>query len=185
MRCNLIAVDCNERARRDVIMPTGVQIAVKRIAGMAAGLWLAMTVTPAFAAEELVGTWQMIYQQIGSAHMAPLPVALRVTQANGALQFDYMVNKEMELTTTFTVRLDGTPGVINDGKGSAKGIAKIGKVSATEYKLVMQSPNKPPEPGKLILTDKGNILRCESDAVLPDRGPSHIIQVFARQTMTP
>ena len=83
------------------------------------------------------------------------------------------------------MHLDGTPGVILNDKGSTVGIAKLNKISATEYMLVLQRPNRPPEPGKLKITDKGFILNCETDANVPGRGPSHIVQVFAKQTAVP
>ena len=158
---------------------------MKRIAGMAAGLWLVMAAAPAFAAEPLEGLWQMISQQIGKSHVPPDPLALRVSVANGALRFDYMVNREMLLQRSFTVHPDGTPAVITDIKGSPLGVARLSKTSPTEYNLVLQRPNHPPEPGKLTLTDKGYILRCETDANVPGRGPSHVVQVFAKQTAIP
>ena len=157
---------------------------MKRIIGKAAGLCLFLS-APALAADQLVGTWQMIYQQIGSAHMAPLPIALKVTQSGSSLQFDYLMNRELELTRSFTVRTDGSPAPIKNSSGAVVGIAKLTKSSATEYKLVMQSPNKPAEPGKLTLSEGGKILRCDSEAILPDRGTSHIVQVFAKQGAEP
>jgi hypothetical protein len=158
---------------------------VKRIAGMAAGLWLVMAAAPAFGAEPLEGLWQMISQQIGKNHVPPDPLALRVSVVNGALRFDYMVNREMLLQRTFTVHPDGTPGVITDIKGSPLGVARLSKTSATEYKLILQRPNGRPEPGKLTLANKGYILNCETDATIPGQGPSHIVQVFAKQTAVP
>jgi hypothetical protein len=137
---------------------------------------------PAFGAEPLVGLWQMIYQQIGKSKVPPDPVAIRITEEKGLLRFEYLLHREMALQRAFTVRLDGEPGVIKDDKGVTLGIAKLSKTSATEYKLVFQRPYHPPEPGTLSLTDKGYVLHCETDGNVPGQGPSHITQVFAKQT---
>jgi hypothetical protein len=50
---------------------------------------------------------------------------------------------------------------------------------------VLQRPNTPAEPGKLTLTDKGNILHCESDANVPGPGLSRIVRVFLREAAEP
>jgi len=50
---------------------------------------------------------------------------------------------------------------------------------------VLQRPSTPAEPGKLTITDKGNILHCESDANVPGLGLSHIVQVFSREAAEP
>ena len=155
------------------------------MASMAAGLCLVMTAAPAFAAEPLVGLWQMISQQIGKSQVPPDPLAIRISEAGGALHFEYMVHREMILQRSFTVHPDGAPGVLLDDKGSSIGIAKLNKISATEYTLVLQRPNRPPEPGKLKITDKGFILNCATDANVPGHGPTHIVQVFAKQTAVP
>jgi len=84
--------------------------------------------------------------------VAPRPVAIRVSEAGGALRFDY---------------------------------ARLSKSAPNEYKLVLERPNTPAEPGELTLTDKGNILHCESDANVPGRGRSRIVQVFSRQAAEP
>jgi len=144
-----------------------------------------MMAAPAFAAEPLVGFWQMISQQIGKNHMAPSPLAIRISEAGSSLRFDYLLNRELHLQMTFTVRMDGTPGVVVDDKGSTLGIAKLSKNAENDYKLVLQRPNTHPEPGKLTITDQGNILRCESDANVPGLGPSHIVQMFSRLVAEP
>ena len=154
-------------------------------------LLLAVGLTPVFAAEPLEGLWQMIYQKLDDARTPPVPIAIRITKVTGGLQFKYLKGHELELLRTFTARPDGPEAKITDATGKEQGIATLTKVSATEYKLVMQSPFKPPEPGKLILTDGGMTLRSESDAIVPDaqaKGPQangrivHVVQVFARQT---
>ena len=50
---------------------------------------------------------------------------------------------------------------------------------------MLQRPSTPAEPGKLTITDKGNILHCESDANVPGLGLSHIVQVFSREPAEP
>ena len=144
-----------------------------------------LAIAPAFGAEPLEGLWQMISQQIGKNHIPPDPVALRVTLTKGAYRFDYLLNRELVLQRTFTVRPDGTPSVITNDKGSPVGIARLTKTSATEYQLVLQHPSGASEPGKLTITDKGIILHCDMEATIPGRGPSHVSQTFAKQTAVP
>jgi hypothetical protein len=140
---------------------------------------------PAFGAEPLVGLWQMISQQIGKNRLPPAPLALRVSEDDGALRFEYMVNKEMVLERSFTVHTDGRPGVVQNDKGATVGTARLNKISPNEYTLILQRPNRPPEPGKLKIAEKGFILNCETDANVPGQGMTHILQSFAKQTATP
>jgi hypothetical protein len=158
--------------------------AVKRIAAILV-LAFASAAFPAPGDEPLVGMWQMIFQEVGGAKTKPLPVALRVTQDGSMLIFSYLANRELELTRTFTAHMDGSPVPLKDGHGATLGVVRLTKVSPTEYRMVMQSPNGPPEPGKLIIAEKGFILRCESEAVIPDVGRRHIVQVFSRLAATP
>ncbi|HEY2018641.1 MAG TPA: hypothetical protein VGH38_34285 [Bryobacteraceae bacterium] len=151
-----------------------------RIVGKAVCLML-VSVAPACAVEPLIGLWQMIYQKLGAEQVAPLPIALRVTQSGDALHFEYLKNKELELTRSFVVKVDGASAPITDPNGSTLGMARLKKVSATEYRLSMQAPGRPSEPGTLAITEGGVILRCESEAILPDKGRTHIVQVFAKQ----
>lgn len=141
-----------------------------------------MAAGPAFAAEPLVGMWQMIFQKVGKSSVPPSPLAIHISESNGTLRFDYLLNRELTLQRSFSVRPDGPPGVIADDKGSPLGTARLSKISPTEYNLVLKRPNRAPEPGKLTITEKGSILRCESDGNVPGIGPSHIVQEFARQT---
>jgi len=153
---------------------------MKRIAALLLLVLAGSFVAPAASDEPLVGYWQMIFQEIGGAKTKPLPIAIRITQDGSRLIFSYLMNREQELTMTFTAHLDGSPVPVSDGRGAAKGAARLSKVSPTEYRLVLQMPNRPPEPGKLVLTEKGFILRIESDGILPDVGRRHIVQVFSK-----
>jgi hypothetical protein len=135
---------------------------------------------PARADEPIVGTWQMIYQKVAGERQRPLPLALKVVHSSKGLEFAYLWGREAEITMTFTARLDGTEAIVTDGKGAAMGIAKLNKTKS-DYRLTLQQPDRRPEPGKLTISEQGRILTVESDGVVPGKGLTHIIQVFARQ----
>jgi hypothetical protein len=82
----------------------------------------------------------------------------------------------------FSVSLDGKPAPITNMAGAVIGMASL-KKSGAKYDLVLQSSGKPPEPGTLTLSAHGNLLTCESTANVPDRGVTHITQVFSREPM--
>jgi hypothetical protein len=151
---------------------------LKRLAACAA--LLALGALQAWAAEPLVGRWQMISQSMGGRGARPLPVAIRITQNGTALEFTYLMGAMEEVTMSFTVRLDGSEAPVLNGKGAPMGAARLTK-SGEKYTLIMQSPGRPPEPGTMTVTNKGAILHCESDAMVPGQGATHIVQEFARQ----
>ena len=70
---------------------------MKTVVAIGAGACLLMMAAPAFAAEPRVGFWQMISQQIGKNRVTPSPLAIHVSEAGGALRFDYLPNREFRL----------------------------------------------------------------------------------------
>ncbi len=139
-------------------------------------LWAAA----AWAAEPLTGNWQMISQKIGDSATKPLPIGIHIRQAGAKLTFTYVSGREEKVNMTFTVSLDGKSAPIMNMAGAQIGIATLTK-SGARYHLVLQSLGKPPEPGTMALSERGYILTCESTANLPDRGSTHIVQVFSRE----
>jgi hypothetical protein len=136
---------------------------------------------PAWAAEPLVGTWQMISQTMNGSNVRPLPIAIKITQASAtSLTFTYVSGREEQVKMAFTVRLNGTAAPIINETGAQIGTARLTK-SGDKYELVLQRPGRPPEPGTLVLSDKNLILTCSSETMGPDRVATHIVQQFARQ----
>ena len=147
------------------------------------GAFCLLAVSQAWAEEPLVGTWQLIYQKVGDMKDMPRPLpALKITQSGTALNFAYSSGLEGRVFMSFTVYLDGSEGDIKNDQGGKIGTAKLIK-RGKEYTLVLQSANRPPEPGKIYFRpgEEGKILTMESDVILPDRGPNptHIFRQFA------
>jgi len=147
------------------------------------GLFCLLAMSRAWAEEPLVGAWQLIYQKVGDMKDMPKPLpAMKITQSGTALHFAYLEGLEGRVFMSFTVYLDGSEADIQNDKGGKIGTARLTK-KGKEYTLVLQSSNRPPEPGKLYFRpgEEGKILTMESDAILPNRGPkpTHIVRQFA------
>ncbi len=159
---------------------------VKRLPGGAARRTAAVIVLvsswaiAARSAEPIAGDWQMISQKMGDAVTKPLPIAIKIRQEGSKLTFTYVAGREQEVKMTFSVYLDARPAPIMNGAGIVIGTATL-KKSGAKYELVLQSRGKRPEPGTMAISEHGNILTCESTVDLPDRGATHIVQVFSRE----
>ena len=135
----------------------------------------------AWAAEPIVGNWQMVSQRIGDSGTKPLPIMIKIRQAGSTkLTFTYVHGREQEVQMTFSASLNATPAPIVNGAGVVIGTVTLKKSGAT-YEIVLQSRGRRPEPGTMKLSEHGNILTCESTADLPDRGVTRIVQVFSRE----
>jgi hypothetical protein len=134
----------------------------------------------AWAEDPLVGYWQMIYQKMGGEHQPPAPLGLKVVRTNKGFEFSYLYGRQREVTMTFTANFDGKQAVVTDGKGAQIGTVVLSR-SGAAYTMVLQSTNRPPEPGKMTISEKGRILTCESDGLVPGKGVTRIIQVFSRE----
>lgn len=134
-----------------------------------------------WAAEPLVGTWQMTGQKLAGKTVPPLILALKVTESGGVLQFTYSLNHGRLVTMTFAARLNGSEVDAKDGTGAKIGTVQVTKLSGTEYKIMIKSPNKPPSPNKMTLSDGGKTLTCEADTEVSKRGMTHVVQVFTKQ----
>jgi hypothetical protein len=146
-----------------------------------------MGLTYASAEEPICGKWQLIYMKIGDMKDMPKPLpAMKITQTGTTLQFDYLVGLEGKVFRSFKANMDGSPADMTNDKGQKVGTARLTKDGAV-YSLVLQTPSGPPEPGKLTLSQEGKILTIESDAIIPQHGPSptHIVQQFARPGKVP
>ena len=107
------------------------------------------------------------------------PLMLRIYKSGDALEFAYSVpvNNIFFVSTTFTsVHLDGSESDVNDARGKKVGTVKITKAAPSEYKAVLQGPNRPTASSKLTVSTDGKTLTSESGA-----GTSAAVQVFSRQ----
>jgi len=85
------------------------------------------------------------------------------------------------VTTTYTLRLDGSSAGIIDGNGQKIGTIQMTRSAAGVYQLTMKGPNRPDAQGTLTVSVDGKTLISESDATAPQSGRStHSKQIFAR-----
>jgi hypothetical protein len=133
----------------------------------------------AWAAEPLLGTWKLMSQVINGQKVDSDPLMLRIYKSGDALEFAYSVpvNGIFFVSTTFaSVHLDGSESDVNDARGKKVGTVKITKAGPSEYKAVLQGPNRPTATPKLTIAPDGKTLTSESGA-----GTSAAVQVFSRQ----
>jgi len=144
-----------------------------------------MSLTPARAEEPLCGKWQMIYQKIGDRQDLPKPLpAIKITQSGTALEFHYTKGLLETVYLSFKAYMDGSPADMINDKGEKVGTARLTRKEGVYY-LTLQKPNGQPEPGKLTLSQEGRILTIESDAIVPRRGLTHVVQQYSRTGMVP
>jgi hypothetical protein len=147
-------------------------------------LLIVLAAAQARAAEPLVGTWKMTSQVVNGHAADPDPVTLRIFKSGDGFEFDYSVpvNNINFVGTRFTsVRLDGTEGDIRDSHGKKIGIVKITKSGSSQYKAIIQGPNRPTAVGKITISADGKTLTSEADAAMPGKESTHAVQVFSRR----
>jgi hypothetical protein len=134
------------------------------------------------AAEPLVGLWRLQQQEINGQQGAFGPLTLRISQAADKLTFAFSVPMPeiYFVTTTYTLRLDGSGADIVDGNGQKLGTIQMTHGSAGEYKLTMKGPNRPDAQGTLAISVDGKTLISESDATQTGRS-IHSRQTFTRE----
>ena len=152
---------------------------MKRAIATAAILLFSLTTVRAGAAEPLLGTWKLLSQVVNGQKVDSDPLMLRIYKSGNGLEFAYSVpvNGIFFVSTTFTsVHLDGSESDVKDARGKKVGTVRITKEGASEYKVVLQGPNRPTASSKLTISPDGKTLTSESGA-----GATATAQVFSRQ----
>jgi len=135
------------------------------------------------AAEPLVGLWRLQQQELNGQQSGFGPLALQISQAGNKLTFAFSapMPEVYFVTTTYTLRLDGSSAGIIDGNGQKIGTIQMTRSAAGVYQLMMKGPNRPDAQGTLTVSVDGKTLISESDATAPQSGRStHSKQIFAR-----
>lgn len=141
----------------------------------------ALACTSSRAVEPLVGLWRLQQQELNGQQSGFGPLALQISQAGDKLTFAFSVPMPeiYFVTTTYTLRLDGSSADIIDGNGQKIGTIQMTRGGAGEYKLAMKGPNRPDGQGTLTVSVDGKTLISEADA--GQSGSSvHSKQTFAR-----
>lgn len=148
-----------------------------------AALTFALASGQAWAAEPLAGRWLLTSQEVGGHKTDPDALTLRVTQSGSTLDFAYSlpVNNIQFVSLRFVARLNGSDADVKNADGLKIGTAKVTKTSASQYRVILQGPNRPTSYGNMTLFGDKNTLVCESDSSGPGGNKIHTVQIFTRQ----
>lgn len=135
----------------------------------------------AWAAEPLVGIWHLERQELNGEKTDAQPLILRISQEGDGLTFAFSlpVNQVYIIGTSYTVRLDGTAADIKNAKGEKIGTIKMTVDGVSQYKFIMEGPNRPESSGKLTVSSDGKTLTSESETAQAGRSV-HSKQLFSR-----
>ena len=142
-------------------------------------LLILLSTARAWAAEPLLGTWKLASQVVNGQKVDSDPLMLRIYKSGDGLEFAYSVpvNNIFFVSTTFTsVHLDGSESDVRDARGKKVGTVKITRAGPSEYKAVIEGPNRPTASSKLTVSPDGKTLTSESGV-----GTAAAVQVFSRQ----
>ncbi len=136
------------------------------------------------APEPLLGTWRLDGQEVNGQKINSEPLTLKITQSGDKLAFAFSVpvNNVYFVSTTYTVKLDGSEADVINAKGDKVGTVQMTLAGPSQYKLILKGPNRPDSTGKLIVSADGKTLTSETDTA--QAGPSgrsiHAKQLFSR-----
>ncbi len=135
------------------------------------------------AAEPLLGTWKLTSQVVNNQKMTTEDLTLRIYKAGDGLEFAYSVplNNVHFVSARFTsVHLDGSAADVQDAQGKKVGTVKITKSGPSEYKAVIEGPNRPTASAKMTVSADGKTLISESNSKMSGKGLTTTLQTFSR-----
>jgi hypothetical protein len=141
--------------------------------------------TGVFAAPEpLIGTWRLDSQEVNGQKSNPEPMTLKISQAGDKLAFAFSVpvNDVYFVSTTYSVKLDGSEADVKNAKGDKVGTIQMTTGGPSQYKLILKGPNRPDSSGKLTVSPDGKTLTSEQDTAQAGPGGRsiHSKQIFSR-----
>jgi hypothetical protein len=152
---------------------------IRRVSAVA-GIVLA-SVASAWSAEPLLGTWRLDHQEINGQETSSEPMILKVTKAGDkvAFLFSVPVNNIYFVSMSYTVKLDGSSADVKNAQGDKVGFIRITPNGASQYKIVLNSHNRPDSDGKLVVSSDGKTLTSEAESTQGGR-TMHSKQTFSR-----
>ena len=140
-----------------------------------------MSPSVAHAADPLVGVWRLQSQEINGEKSNTEALTLKVSESGDKLTFAFSVPIDdiYFVTTSYTLRLDGSDADIKNANGETIGTIQMRRSRAGQYTLAMKGPNRPDSRGTLTIAGDGNTLVSESDVTQAGR-KLHSKQAFAR-----
>jgi hypothetical protein len=144
--------------------------------------WLASS---GFAASEpIVGTWRLDSQEVNGQKSNPEPLTLKISQEGDKLAFAFSVpvNDVYFVSSTYTVKLDGSEADVKNAKGDKVGVVQMTSGGPSQYKIILKGPNRPDSSGKLTVSPDGKTLTSEQDTAQAGPGGRsiHSKQIFSR-----
>ncbi len=136
---------------------------------------------PAWAAEPLLGTWQLDRQEINGEKTDSGPLTLKVSQSSDKLEFAFSVpvNNVYRVSMTYSLKLDGSEADVKNGQGVKIGTIQMTSSAPSQYKLTLKAPNRPDSSGMLTVSPDGKTLTSEAGTVREGK-PTHSRQLFSR-----
>jgi hypothetical protein len=161
--------------------PVGLRDVMKCALALALSIGLQSLAVPASAAEPLVGLWRLQAQEIDGQRSDAQPMVLQISEDGDKLKFAFSVPMPdiYFVTTSYTVRLDGSSAAILNGNGQQMGTVQMTRTAAGHYSLTMKGPNLPESQGTLVVSPDGKMLVSEAIATMSGRRV-HSKQTFAR-----
>ena len=146
-------------------------------------LWLFASLKMRAADEPLIGTWKLTSQKINGQNISTEALTLRIYKSGEGLEFAYSVpiNNVHLVSARFTsVHLDGASSDVKDAQGNKVGTVKITKTGGSEYKAVIEGPNRPTAFAKMTVSADRKTLTSDSNANVPGKGETTTLQTFLR-----
>lgn len=154
---------------------------MKRVVFFWAALSLLAFCASGWAAEPLIGLWQLDHQELNGQKRETEQLRLRVS-ADGdkyLFAFSVPVNNIDFISMTYSAKLDGTAADVKNVRGEKVGTVQVTTPSPSHYKLLLKGENRPDTTALLTVSKDGNSLT--SDSTSTQEGHSaHLVQTFSR-----
>jgi hypothetical protein len=153
----------------------------RRAVLLAAALSLLAPLASGWAAEPLVGTWQLEHQELNGQTKETEPLTLRIAPEGDKLSFAFavLVNNIDFVSMTYAAKLDGTEADVKNAQGVKVGTIQITALRPSHYKLLLKAASRPDTTGSLTVSPDGKTLTSESDTVVTNHS-AHLLQTFSR-----
>jgi hypothetical protein len=153
-----------------------------RWAASNATVLLLAIVSSGWAAEPLIGTWQLDHQELDGHKKETEPLTLRISADGDRFSFAFavLVNNIDFVSMRYTAKLDGTEADVTNAQGAKVGTIQIKSDGASRYKLLLKGPDKPQTTGRLTVSPDGETLISETDTEVAGHS-AHLVQSFSRR----
>lgn len=143
---------------------------------------LLLAAAGAWAAEPILGTWQLDHQELNGQTKETEPETLRISAQSDRLLFAFSVpvNNIDFVSMTYSAKLDGSEADVKNAQGTKVGTVQVTKSSPSQYKVVLKGTGRPDAIGHLTVSADGKTLTSESDATQAGH-QAHLVQSFVRQ----